>query len=52
MIKPNNNSFDEVVQLSTTEIAKWNYAPRSDWAEMQDTDHFVQFYEADGFLLN
>lgn len=52
MIKPNNDSSDEVVHLTTTEIAQWNYAPRSDWAEMQDTDHFVQFYEADGFLLN
>lgn len=30
----------------------WNYAPRTDWSQMADTDHFVQFYEADGFLLN
>lgn len=44
--------MDEVVQLNSADLAKWNYAPRSDWTEMSDTEHFVQFYEADGFLLN
>src|SRR6185295_3376450 len=34
------------------DVAKSNHAPRADWTEMRDTDHFVQFYEADGFLLN
>jgi signal transduction histidine kinase/ActR/RegA family two-component response regulator len=48
----NNKSVDETIQLSTNDIAKLNAAPRSDWAEMSDTEHFVQFYEADGFLLN
>jgi signal transduction histidine kinase/CheY-like chemotaxis protein len=43
---------DEVVQIDSGEIAKWNFAPGSDWSAMSDTDHFVQFYEADGFLLN
>ena len=54
MIKVNatGNLPDEVIQLDTDEIAKWNFAPRSDWTAMSDTDHFVQFYEADGFLLN
>ena len=42
----------EIDNLDLTEIAKWNRAPRTDWAEMSDTEHFVQFYEADGFLLN
>lgn len=53
MIKSDSirNSFGEA-QPDTTDVAKWKYAPRSDWAEMSDTDHFVQFYEADGFLLN
>jgi signal transduction histidine kinase/ActR/RegA family two-component response regulator len=46
------NAMDEVVQLNTADLAKWNYAPCSDWTEMSDTEHFVQFYEADGFLLN
>jgi signal transduction histidine kinase/ActR/RegA family two-component response regulator len=43
---------DELVQFEAGEIAKWNVAPASDWSAMSDTDHFVQFYEADGFLLN
>ena len=53
MIKTNgnSNSGEEVTQLKTSE-AKWSYAPRADWAEMSDKEHFVQFYEADGFLLN
>ena len=54
MIKLNatGNLSDEAIQLGTDEIGKWTFAPRSDWTEMGDTDHFVQFYEADGFLLN
>ena len=27
-------------------------APTTDWGEMSDSDHFVQFYESDDFLLN
>ncbi|HEY0324283.1 MAG TPA: ATP-binding protein [Pyrinomonadaceae bacterium] len=27
-------------------------APNSAWSEMGDSEHFVQFYEADAFLLN
>lgn len=46
------NSSSEAIQLSSEEIAKWNFAPCSDWTKMSNTDHFVQFYEADGFLLN
>jgi signal transduction histidine kinase/ActR/RegA family two-component response regulator len=53
VIKSNNNrSSSGEVQLNATDMAEWKYAPRSNWAEMSDTDHFVQFYEADGFLLN
>lgn len=39
-------------QLRNDEAAKWSVAPRTDWTAMNDTEHFVQFYEADGFLLN
>ncbi|HYV00025.1 MAG TPA: ATP-binding protein [Pyrinomonadaceae bacterium] len=42
----------EVVSLNMADVAKSNHAPRADWTEMRDTEHFVQFYEADGFLLN
>jgi hypothetical protein len=27
-------------------------APRSDWSDMGDAEHFVQFYETDLFLMN
>lgn len=40
------------MSLNLTSMTDWNHAPRTDWAEMGATDHFVQFYEADGFLLN
>jgi len=42
----------ELVSLNMAEVAKSNQAPRANWEGMCDTDHFVQFYEADGFLLN
>ncbi|HEX8709636.1 MAG TPA: ATP-binding protein [Pyrinomonadaceae bacterium] len=29
-----------------------HFAPRMDWTVMGETEHFVQFYEADAFLLN
>lgn len=46
------NPAQEVVSLNMADVAKGNHAPRVDWTEMCDTDHFVQFYETDGFLLN
>ena len=30
----------------------WNFAPQTDWRGMGGSEHFVQFYEAEGFLLN
>lgn len=44
--------LDEVIAMSNLDIAKLNFAPDSHWSAMSDTDHFVQFYETDGFLLN
>src|SRR6185503_8126885 len=38
--------------LNNSSALAWSYGPRADWSQMHDTDHFVQFYEADGFLLN
>lgn len=43
---------DEVIEMTNLDIAKLNFAPHSHWSAMSDTDHFVQFYETDGFLLN
>ena len=53
MINPTNNpaANPDVVQNNSEEIT-WNFAPNANWSEMGDTEHFVQFYEADGFLLN
>ena len=53
MINPNNDpsSLPDGVQCNPEEIT-WNFAPRTDWSDMGETEHFVQFYEADGFLLN
>jgi signal transduction histidine kinase/ActR/RegA family two-component response regulator len=51
-ISGNNNLAEEAVQLNPMDVAKWNYAPCTNWAEMGNTEHFVQFYEADGFLLD
>lgn len=48
----NVNPVQEAVSLTVTDVSAWNHAPRADWTEMADTDHFVQFYDADGFLLN
>jgi signal transduction histidine kinase len=42
-------NFDrDAKQLSN----RFTFAPAPNWRAMSDTDHFVQFYEADGFLLN
>jgi len=38
--------------LEQLEIHEPNFAPLSDWSDMGEDEHFVQFYESDGFLLN
>ena len=43
--------MDELT-LTAADRAKLDFAPQSAWNEMGDADHFVQFYEADNFLLN
>jgi signal transduction histidine kinase/ActR/RegA family two-component response regulator len=39
-------------EVSGDESETFSVAPYADWRDMGDSDHFVQFYEADGFLLN
>ncbi|HKP86517.1 MAG TPA: ATP-binding protein [Blastocatellia bacterium] len=34
------------------DIAMTNFTPRPHWSDMGDSDHFVQFYETDWFLMN
>ena len=42
----------DALQVNSADAGSWNHAPHTDWSQMADTEHFVQFYEADGFLLN
>jgi signal transduction histidine kinase/CheY-like chemotaxis protein len=48
----NNLSAPEMLQGNATNISVHESAPRSQWSEMSESDHFVQFYETDAFLLN
>ncbi len=54
MIKAINDgrSVHEALQHGAGDIAVQDFAPRSQWSEMCESDHFVQFYETDLFLLN
>lgn len=53
MINPNNNAaFPSDIGHNSPDEITWDFAPRTDWSAMGETEHFVQFYEADGFLLN
>ena len=53
LIKTNNKTSHRISsQLSAADAATWSVAPSTDWSSMNETEHFVQFYEADGFLLN
>ena len=45
-------SVHKMLQLDSTGLGLLNLAPRSDWSEMSQSEHFVQFYETDAFLLN
>jgi len=49
----NNDKFvREVIPFSAGVVSVPEFAPRTDWSEMGESDHFVQFYEADAFLLS
>ncbi|HJR08763.1 MAG TPA: ATP-binding protein [Pyrinomonadaceae bacterium] len=44
--------MSEQVRGNTYEISTPELAPVTDWSAMCEPEHFVQFYEADAFLLN
>src|ERR1044072_9479776 len=48
----NRNSQKSLLNSNINDPDSWTHAPRVDWSSMSDTEHLVQFYEADGFLLN
>jgi signal transduction histidine kinase/ActR/RegA family two-component response regulator len=52
LINPNDNATRSQLLQNTPEDLPFNFAPHTDWSAMGETEHFVQFYEADGFLLN
>jgi signal transduction histidine kinase/ActR/RegA family two-component response regulator len=45
-------SVREVIPVNTVGITAVEFAPHVDWSGMNESEHFVQFYETDGFLLN
>lgn len=46
-----NEQGNKLIHLDSRDL-QMHLAPRSDWSVTNDDDHFVQFYESDGFLLN
>jgi hypothetical protein len=54
LINPNldGNCVSDIIQGNADDVSSWNHEPQMDWRGMRDSEHFVQFYEADGFLLN
>ncbi|MBA2528262.1 MAG: response regulator [Pyrinomonadaceae bacterium] len=46
------NAVSEILQGNPDDVSPWDLAPQTDWRGMSDSEHFVQFYEADAFLLN
>lgn len=54
MINPSHddNRVTERIEGNPDDLSNWNLAPQMDWRGMNGSEHFVQFYEADGFLLN
>jgi len=50
--RKNDESARDLSNLNNGRISVWNHAPRTDWSEMCESEHFVQFYETDLFLLN
>src|SRR5215210_5780201 len=48
----NGVSPHEALPYTARDLAVQDFAPRSEWSEMCESDHFVQFYETDAFLIN
>jgi signal transduction histidine kinase/ActR/RegA family two-component response regulator len=54
LVKAKNNGrpAHRMIQRDSVDIAVRDLAPRSSWSMMSESDHFVQFYETDAFLMN
>ena len=51
-VKTIGHAAHEVSVHGHGNLALGELSPRSDWSEMDESAHFVQFYETDEFLLN
>jgi len=49
--RSNSVSAREIMPAITGDRAQRESAPRMDWRPMRETEHVVQFYESDSFLL-
>ena len=45
-------SVQDLLRHNALALAAAELAPRSDWSDAGHSEHFVQFYDADDFLLN
>ena len=54
MVKALHNSqpVHEVIPFGAGDMSAAELAPSSDWSAMGESDHFVQLYESDVYLLN
>ena len=52
MIEANSDAFANSMVIDANDTNVLNLAPRADWSQMGQAEHFVQFYETDTFLLN
>jgi signal transduction histidine kinase/ActR/RegA family two-component response regulator len=50
--KTKGMSVREVISRAVGDLTVRELAPRSDWSEMRESEHFAQFYETDGCLLD
>lgn len=48
----NDESVPELNNRNSGNFSVSKQAPRSDWSDMGEAEHFVQFYETDLFLMN
>lgn len=48
----NSNGLSEAIPLNTGDLSVKAFAPHPDWSAMGESEHFVQFYETDKFLLH
>jgi signal transduction histidine kinase/ActR/RegA family two-component response regulator len=48
----NGNYLGEAMLINTGDISVNTFAPYPDWSTLGESEHFVQFYETDTFLLN